>query len=122
MNKTEGSSHNPRRGQVWLVCLNPQTGVEIDKKRAAVILSLDAIGSLPLRIVVPLTDWSPQYSESPWLVNLKPSGANGLSNESAADAFQAKSIPLHHFEQCLGRVEAAQLDEITQAVALCIGA
>ncbi len=56
------------------------------------------------------------------MVNLKPSGTNGLSKESAADAFQVKSVPLRRFARYLGRIEAVQLDEIAQAVALCVGA
>lgn len=122
MNESGVAPLNPRRGQIWMVSFNPQLGAEIEKTRPAVILSLDAIGRLPLRIVVPITDWSPKYVESPWMVNLKPSGTNGLSKESAADAFQVKSVSLRRFVRYLGRIEAAQLDEIAQAVALCIGA
>lgn len=112
---------HPIRGEVWLVRFNPQVGAEIEKLRPAVVVSLNAIGRLPLRIVVPITAWSTAYAQSPWMINLRPSPTNGLSKVSAADAFQVKSVSLHRFERRLGQITAKHLDEIVQAVALCVG-
>jgi len=47
---------------VWLIDFDPAVGSEIRKVRPAVVVSLDAIGRLPLRLVVPVTDWKPQYA------------------------------------------------------------
>ena len=112
---------SPSRGEVWTIWFHPQVGAEIGKLRPAVVLSLNAIGRLPLRIVVPFTDWKPGYETLPWMINLKHTQSNGLSKESAADAFQVKSVSLQRFDRCIGRVNAEQLDEISQAVAFCIG-
>ena len=112
----------PSRGEIWLVRFNPQIGAEIEKMRPAVVVSIDAVGRLPLRIVVPVTAWSNDYVQTPWMIHLKPTGGNGLTKESAADAFQVKSVSLRRFDRRLGRVSAEQLDENAQAVALCIGA
>ena len=38
----------PRRGEIWLVDFDPAVGAEIQKVRPAVVISLDAIGRLPL--------------------------------------------------------------------------
>ena len=46
-----------RKGEIWLINLDPTVGAEIRKTRPAVIVSEDAIGVLPLRVIVPLTDW-----------------------------------------------------------------
>jgi mRNA interferase MazF len=46
----------PSRGEVWLVNFDPAVGGEIRKLRPALIISLDTIGRLPLRLVVPITD------------------------------------------------------------------
>jgi mRNA interferase MazF len=46
----------PKRGEIWLVDFDPAMSAEIRKVRPAVVVSLDAIGRLPLRIVVPITD------------------------------------------------------------------
>jgi mRNA interferase MazF len=52
---------------------------------------------------------------------LTPDEQNGLAKESAADAFQVKSLSTRRFQRRLGRVADVQLDEISAAIALCIG-
>ena len=71
----------PSRGEVWLVNFDPAVGAEIQKLRPALVVSLDAIGRLPLRLVVPLTDWKPQYAGYPWFVAIPADTGNGLSLE-----------------------------------------
>lgn len=60
--------HNPKRGEVWLVNLDPVTGAEIRKTRPVVVLSTDAIRVLPLRLVAPLTSWQDHFENKFWLV------------------------------------------------------
>lgn len=111
----------PRRGEVWLINFDPQIGHEIRKRRPAVVLSLDAIGRLPLRIIVPVTEWDDRYAAAPWLIRLHATGANGLSKESAADSFQVKSMSLQRFIRKLGVLSKELTDEIADGVSLCIG-
>jgi mRNA interferase MazF len=112
----------PKRGEIWLIDFDPSVGAEIQKIRPAVVVSMDNTGRLPLRLVVPITDWKPQYSQWPWFVNLPASATNGLKKDSGADTFQTKSASLKRFIQQIGEVTAAQLDEIAEAIALCVGA
>lgn len=111
----------PGRGQIWLVDFDPAIGAEMRKARPAVVMSLDSIGRLPLRIVVPITDWKATYAGYPWFVELPPSPQNGLLKHSGADAFQVKSLSEHRFISQLGEVSPAQVDEIAEAIALCVG-
>lgn len=111
----------PKRGEIWLVDFDPSVGAEIQKVRPAVILSLDAIGRLPLRMVVPITDWKPQYASFAWFVELPAAPANGLAKDSGADAFQTKSVSETRFVRLLGKITTAQLDGIASAIALCVG-
>lgn len=76
-----------RRGEVWLINLDPAAGAEIRKSRPAVIVSDDAIGALPLRVIVPLTEWKDRFAVAPWLVRVAPDAENGLEKVSAADTF-----------------------------------
>jgi mRNA interferase MazF len=78
----------PSRGEVWLVDFDPAVGAEIQKVRPALVISVDSIGRLPLRMVVPLTDWKPQYANFPWFILIPADSDNGLSKDSGADAFQ----------------------------------
>lgn len=112
----------PKRGEVWLVDFDPAVGAEIRKIRPAVVTSMDAIGRLPLRMVVPITDWKSHYGVFPWFVELPVSPANGLIKRSGADAFQTKSVSEARFVRLLGTIASTELDAIASAVALCVGA
>ncbi|WP_049784703.1 type II toxin-antitoxin system PemK/MazF family toxin [Sediminispirochaeta smaragdinae] len=57
---------NPQRGELWWINFDPTIGAEISKQRLAVVVSPDAVGKLPLRIVVPVTEWKDRYASYPW--------------------------------------------------------
>lgn len=57
-----------RRGEVWLINLDPTVGAEIRKTRPAVVVNDDAVGILPLRV----TEWKDRYAVAPWMVRLEP--------------------------------------------------
>jgi mRNA interferase MazF len=111
----------PRRGEVWLVNFDPSIGAEIQKIRPAGVVSVDRVARLPLRVVVPLTDWKPQYVRYPWFVQISPDPSNGLTKDSGADAFQVKSVSEARFRRCLGTVSAHEIDAIAAAIALVVG-
>ncbi len=111
-----------RKGEIWLINLDPTVGAEIRKTRPAVIVSEDAIGLLPLRVIVPLTDWKERYAVAPWMVSLSPNAQNGLAKTSAADAFQIRSVSQERFVQRLGKLSGDQISQIIEAVQIVIGA
>lgn len=111
----------PSRGELWDIRFDPSVGSEIRKIRPAVVLNIDSAGRLPLKIVVPVTDWKPHYLGFFWMIHLVPDPGNGLSTESGADAFQLKSLSVDRFVSRLGVVSEDQLDRIAEAVAICIG-
>jgi mRNA interferase MazF len=113
---------NPSRGEIWLIDFDPSIGAEIRKIRPAVVINLDSIGRLPLRLIVPVTEWKPQYSAFPWFTELTVDSNNGLIKDSGADAFQVKSVSLARFVRKLGVVTSQQLNRIASTVALCVGA
>ena len=45
------------RGEIWLINLDPTIGGEIEKTRPAVMASNDAVRILPLKVIVPITEW-----------------------------------------------------------------
>lgn len=77
---------------------------------------------MPLRIVVPITDWQTKWATVPWVVYLKKSDRNRLKKDSAADCFQVKSVSLNRFESLIGRLDADELEQVSAGVALCVGA
>ena len=111
---------NPRRGEVWRVSFDPAQGSEMKKTRPAVVISSDAVGTLPVRLVAPLTGWKSYFEKNLWHVRLSPTKRNGLDKESAADALQIRSVDVSRFGEQLGRIREAELEEITTAVAVVI--
>lgn len=112
---------NPQRGEIWRIDFDPSKGGEIEKERPAAVICIPSVGRLPLRIVVPITDWKSEYGRFPWMVALVHTPANGLRKISAADAFQVKSVSLHRFLNRLGVLLPEKVEEIAAAVALCVG-
>ncbi len=43
---------NSKRGEIWLVQLDPTRGQEIQKTRPAVIISSEILSSIPMRIII----------------------------------------------------------------------
>jgi mRNA interferase MazF len=103
------------------VNFDPAVGAEIRKARPALVIGANGIGRLPLRLVVPITDWKPSYAVAPWFVQLRPNRTNGLTKPSGADAFQTKSISEDRFVRLLGRLADAELDLIAAAIGVCVG-
>ncbi len=105
-----------------MINLDPTVGAEIRKTRPAIIVSEDAIGLLPLRVIVPLTDWKDRYAVAAWMVSISPNAQNGLAKTSAADAFQIRSVSHERFVQRLGKLSSDQISQIVKAVQIVIGA
>ena len=106
-----------RRGEVWIITLDPTVGAEIKKARPAVIVNDDAVGILPLKVIVPITDWKDRYALAPWMVRLDPTAENGLDKPSAADAFQVRSVARERFVRRLGKLSDTAMQAITKALA-----
>jgi len=78
------------QGEKWLLNLDPTVRAEIKKTRPGAIVNDNSLGKLPLRIVVPLTDWKERYDAVPWMVKIDASKDNGLSKTSSAHCFSRR--------------------------------
>ena len=105
-----------KQSEVWLLNLDPTIGAEIKKTRPAIVVSDDALGKLPLKVIVPVTDWKDKYSIAPWMIKISPNSSNGLSKDSAADCFQVRSVSEKRFVRKLGKVSDIDLDEIKRGL------
>jgi mRNA interferase MazF len=95
-----------KRGEIWLVELDPTIDREINKTRPAVIVNDDEIGVLPLKVIVPITDWKEAFTDRPWMVLIEPNGGNGLRKYSGVDTFQIRSLSERRLIRKLGHVDA----------------
>ena len=105
-----------QRGEIWLVNLDPNVGSEIQKTRPAVIVSSDLVGVLPLKIIVPLTEWKERYSAAAWMVRIDPDNQNGLSKPSAADGLQVRSVSIQRLVKRVGILPPLKVAQIIQAI------
>jgi mRNA interferase MazF len=101
-----------KQGDVWLINLDPTIGSEIKKIRPAIIVNDDSFGKLPLRVIVPITEWKDRYDIAPWMIKIEPNSKNGLSKESSADCFQVRSISQERFIKRLGCISEIIMSEI----------
>ena len=101
-----------RRGNVWLVNFDPTVGAEIRKTRPVVVVSSDAVGTLPIRLVAPLTAWKDHFAKDLWHVKLPPDDENGLAKTSAVDTLQLRGVDESRFVKKLGQVTPAAMRSI----------
>jgi mRNA interferase MazF len=109
------------RGEIWLINFDPTIGDEIKKIRPAVVVNDDAVGIRDLAIVVPITNWSDHFSDSPWIVRLSPTLTNGLEKVPAADTFQVKSLSSLRFIKRLGLLSEHEMNKVTEALSFVLG-
>ena len=111
-----------RQGEIWEINLSPTVGAEIQKKRPAVVINDDAIGVLPLRVIVSITAWKESFSGAIWMIQVEPNTENNLTKLSAIDCFQIRSISTRRFLSKVGNVPPKILNEIKTAVKAVIDA
>jgi mRNA interferase MazF len=95
-------------------------GSEIKKTRPAIVISSDGVGKLPVKLVVPLTNWKPAFDGNIWHVKVIPDARNGLDQEDAADTLQTRSVSLERFVTRMGVVTPVVLQEIAAAIAAVV--
>jgi mRNA interferase MazF len=104
------------RGEIWLINLSPTLGAEMRKTRPAVIVNDDQVGILPLKVIVPITDWKDRYAQAPWMARIDAAPETGLSKASVADAFQVRSISDQRFTRRLGFLSPQDMHRIEAAL------
>jgi mRNA interferase MazF len=104
------------QGEVWMVTFHPQVASEITKLRPAIVVSHDTIGRLPLKTLVPITDWKPNYTHYPWMLKIEPNEANGLSKVSAIDCFQVKNFSDERFVEKIGSVDGGVIKKVHETI------
>ena len=109
------------RGEVWRLSTAQRTGSgDPQSGRMVVIVSSDALGALPLKVIVPLTPWTEEYARAPWMVRLPPVLHSGLETVVAADALQVRSVSTARLTRRLGELPDDLVDQVAAAVTLVL--
>ncbi|WP_310487138.1 type II toxin-antitoxin system PemK/MazF family toxin [Chamaesiphon sp. VAR_69_metabat_338] len=110
---------NAKRGEVWLVDLNPTRGQEIQKTRPAVVVSSDLFDRIALKIAIPITSWQSKFSDRPFMVRIDANIDNGLDVDSAGNILQIRSLSTERFVKRLGQVSPEILEELLTGLTIC---
>ena len=105
-----------RRGDVWLVALDPGTiGSEQRRTRPCVVVQRDAANAAsPTTIVVPVTAGAGRRP-SPISIPLAP-GASGLTKASIALCGQLRAVDRSRLISRLGALDAAGIEAVNAGV------
>ncbi len=101
-----------KQGEIWLINLDPTIGAELKKTRPAITVNENSIGKLPLKVIVPITDWEDHYEIAPWMVQILPNNSNKLKKISSADCFQVRSLSEKRIINKLGKIDSETLEKI----------
>ncbi len=103
-----------------MVNLDPTIGAEIRKTRPVVVVSSDAVGVLPIRLVAPITEWKDYLSKNLWHVKIDSDNITGLSKLSSVDTLQLRGVDIQRFVQKIGNVSPILMRMIVVAIASII--
>jgi mRNA interferase MazF len=104
MSGSQAISSTIKRGEIWLVNLDPTVGAKIRKTRLAVVISSDAIGVLPIKLVAPLTEWKEHLARNIWHIKITSDSLNGLTKTSAVDVLQLRGVDKLRFVRRVGSI------------------
>lgn len=113
-------SADPRRGEIWLVELDPARGSEIQKTRPVVVISSNALNGLPIRMVTPLTTFQAKHSKRNWAVFLDATPGTGLANKSTMLPEQSRCVALERFVRLEGLVPPYVMDDLDAALKIVL--
>lgn len=108
-----------RRGEIWLVRLDPVEGSEIGNTRPALVLQND-LGNRYAKttMVAALTR---RYKALPTLVEVNPSKQNGLREACAVNLSQLRTVSQSRLVRRIGSLEENYFPEIERAVWISLG-
>jgi mRNA interferase MazF len=110
----------PRRGQIWLVRLDPTEGHEINKTRLVLIIQNDLGNKLhSTTIIAPITSQHLDHVE-PYQVNMT-KHSTGLIKPSKALLDQVKTIDKRRLVKYLGKIDEFGQQNVDDAIKLSLG-
>ena len=109
-----------KRGEIWLVNLDPTIGHEIKKSRPAVIIQNDLGNKYsPITIIAPITS---QKLEKIYPIEVfLAEGNSDLKKDSKALLNQIRAVDKRRIIKKLGKVDKEIMDKIDNAIKISLG-
>lgn len=106
-----------RRGEIWLVDLEPSRRGELGKARPCLVVSDDGYNQLaPAPLIMPITSYAPTV-RSP---AIPATPQSGLSQDSSILPLHIRAVARSRFMQCLGRAPAAVIEQAVDILVLVV--
>jgi mRNA interferase MazF len=109
----------PRRGEIFIVELNPVAGHEQEGRRPFLVLSIGAMNRAPKDLVIGLPLTSTEWNNN-LHVRIEP-GKSGLSRVSYAMPEMVRSISTQRFRGNIGRAERDAFELASARAGFLIG-
>ena len=112
--------HRPRRGEIWIIELDPARGHEMQKTRYCLIIQSDVLNKkLPTYIIAPVTskvrpEWFPIG------ITIK-KNEGGLSKESQIMLNQIKACDITRFKRKIGKISENTMIQINESLEFVLG-
>lgn len=107
-----------RRGEIWLIDLDPSRKGELGKTRPCVIVSDNTYNdSTSVPLVMPITSYPPNV-RSPRILATQ---QTGLSNDSSVLPLHVRAVAKSRFVHRLGRAPDAVIEAATEILTLIVG-
>jgi mRNA interferase MazF len=121
MARRRGTVAAPRRGEVYLVDLDPALGAEIQKRRPAVVLQNDSANAAsPITIVAAIT--SHVEARRVYVTNVPVAkGDGGLPVASLVLTNQLRSVDRRRLRRRFGTLKPESMRRVDQALAISLG-
>lgn len=112
--------HRPKRGEVWIVELDPTRGHEMQKTRHCLVIQSDVLNKrLPTYIIAPVTS-KVRHEWYPIGIILKKNEA-GLAKESQVMLNQIKAADITRFKKRIGKLSENTMIQINESLEFVLG-
>ena len=119
--RTPTPAFQPRRGEIYLVALDPTIGHEIKKTRPALVVQNDITNQYSgTTIVAPITS-SVRLPLSPTHVLITKGAPSGLDAISVALFEQIRAVDRRRLAKPIGRLDPKIIPQIDDAIAVTLG-
>lgn len=108
-----------RRGDIYLVAMDPTVGAEVQKTRSCLIVQNDIMNQYgEVTIVMP---FRPGSKRAPYAVNVAASPANGLDKDRFVDVGQIRAVSYQRLRARVGILEDQYWQQIKLAMNIVLG-
>jgi mRNA interferase MazF len=115
------NAFHPRRGEIYLVALDPTVGHEIKKTRPAAVIQNDITNEyLGTTIVAPITS-TVRLPLSPTHVLITEGAPSGLDVISVALLEQIRTVDRKRLIKQIGRLDPNKISEIDETIVITLG-